>query len=135
MTYYDKLVALWPQAQGADTAAKLAWVNAKTVKAETSANIPVKDLVATFDPAELTTLTVAQLLTIQILLASQITVDVSKGTRLRAQLVGLFSAKPNTMAALTALAAKYDAADVAWWKANDYPREFQLGDIEAAGLS
>ncbi len=135
MAYYTNLIAVWPTLTPGTTAAKLTEINAKTVTQAAPAVMGINTLVSAFDPAELATLTTPQLLTLQIMIASQNSVDVSANTRLRAALLAIFGTKPNTLAALTALAQGYDNAVVPWWKANGYPRPFDLGDLAAAGVS
>lgn len=135
MTDYTALKVLWPTLSPGTTDQKLTAVNIKTATMPIPARISVSELIAAFDPAELVTLTTPQLLVIQIMLFNQSSVDVSPGTALRAGLTALFASKPNTKAALIVLQQKYDAATVPWWKANGYPREFDLGDIAEAGLS
>ena len=92
------------------------------------------DIVNAIAPADFPTTTQA-LMQLQLLIGGRDVVDVSPGTTIRAMFLQIFNGKAATLAALAALVKLSDDAKVPWWKANGYPRPFDLGDIEAAGLN
>lgn len=135
MAYYTALVALWPSAVGADTATKLAWVNTQTAAAPAKSIVSTNDVLNAIVAADFLALTQLQLLQLQTIVANRASVDASSGTMIRTVFQNIFAGKTATLAALTALVAPNDNATVPWWKANGYPRPFDLGDLSTAGLS
>lgn len=137
MAYYTALIALWPGAQGADTAAKLAWVNAQTVTGSPPASFSVTatDLYGAFDAGEWNAIAQTSnplVARVKELLALPGQIPVGSGTIANLYLFNLFASSPATLLKLAALAV---AQVQPWWKANNYPRPFDLGDISTAGLS
>ena len=63
------------------------------------------------------------------------TVDASPGTQVRSRMMATFGTATVTRTNLAALAAKYDGPTVIWWQANGYPRPFDMGDVQLAGVS
>lgn len=149
MAYYDLLIAAWNGATqpptgvtgtglqaGDTTAQKLVKVNAWTVAAPAAkAILTPSAILNAIVPADLAALTSAQVAFLTLVLQGS-TVDASQGTTVRAAIQTIFAGKTTTLSQLGALVAPFDTPPpIAWWKANGYPRAFDLGDIAAAGLS
>lgn len=135
MAYYDALIAHWPSVTGANTAAKLANLNAEIVTGSIPATFPVTgaQMLNCLDFTEFNSLTAAkQDAILQICQQSTMTGGANTFVgKLFANYYATMLAGP-TIAAFTALA---QAIAQPWWRANGYPRAFDLGDIAAAGLS
>ena len=146
MAYYDALIAAWnaggvPSGAsgtaivgGMTTDQKMAAVNSWTVSGPT--NLVVVSTYKIFnamDPTEFAALTTAQQTRVRDIL-SMGTVDGSAGTHVNAVLTAVFGAGTNTRANLVALANTFKTT-VPWWRANGYGRQFDTGDIAAAGVS
>lgn len=135
MAYYDALIAHWPSVIGATTALKLAALNAENVTGSIPATFTVTgdQILGCLDFTEFNSLTAAKQDAI-LQLCSHATLLGGANT-----FVGkLFANYYSTMLALptiTAFTALAQAIVQPWWKANNYPRAFDLGDIAAAGLS
>jgi hypothetical protein len=133
MAYYDALVTKWATLTPGTTQAKLDQLNAMTVAGPAQQMlVPTYAIYNALVPADFQALTAAQQQLVRDVL-SMGTVDVSPGTNARVVLQAVFSGKPNTIASFAALAAKYDATQVPWWKANGYSSSFNTNDLEAAG--
>lgn len=142
MAYYDALIAKWATLTPGTTAAKLAQVNAITIStAAVPAIIPVNKIVNAIVAADLLALTTNQLLTLQIILFGNISVDGSPGTTVRTVFQSLFAGKTTTLANLGALVAPYDNGTMPWWQATvaqgggGLVAPVQPSDLEQAGLS
>lgn len=135
MAYYDLLIAHWPSVSGATTAIKLAALNAENVTGSIPATFPLTgdQIRGCLDFTEFNSLTAAKQDVI-LHLCSDVNLVGGSGSfvgKLFANYYSTMLAGP-TIAALTALA---QAVVQPWWKANGYPRAFDLGDISTAGLS
>ena len=133
MAYYDAMIAKWATLTGT-TQQKLDQLNTAT---GTGPRIPmviptyqVYNLIATSDFTSLSSS--AQDLVRDILFMG--TVDSSSGTQIRNRIVSVFPSSTQTFANLSALSSKYDTPQIPWWQANGYPRPFDMGDVQAAGL-
>lgn len=135
MGYYDALIAKWPSITGATTQAKLDSLNALTqAGSAVPMIIPTYMIYNLIVGTEFAVLTAANQQLIRDILAMG-TVDASPGTQIRTRIVAIFPNTTTTFANLSALAAKYDSPSIPWWQANGYPRPFDLGDLQAAGLN
>lgn len=138
MAYYTALQAFWTGAIGGTTQAKLDWVNAQTVTGSppTVFSVTSTDLYGAFDAGEWHAMCKANtnefLPRIKELLALPGLIPVGSGTIANLYLFNCFASSAATLLKLAALAV---AQVQPWWKANGYPRPFDLGDIAAAGLS
>lgn len=63
------------------------------------------------------------------------TVDASANTEVRKRMVFIFPNGTVTFAALANLASTFDTPQIPWWRANNYARPFDMGDVQAAGVS
>lgn len=134
MAYYDLMVAKWTTLTGT-AAEKLAALNEAT-----AAGPAIPMIIPTYKIYNVMSLTEAAALSAsnQTLLRDILamgTVDASNGTAVRARMMALFGAGTATRTALTALAATYDTPTIPWWQANGYARPFDMGDVQAAGVS
>lgn len=140
MAYYDALIAFWPSVTGDSTAVKLAALNAMTaagpdqkvliVDATNYLRINgvwlgIKAAAGTV-PAAAAAVDIVQDLRQDTLDFSLPIIPYLVGALVTAELITQDQAD-----GLTALKNTI----VPWWQANGYPREFDLGDIAAAGLS
>lgn len=136
MAYYDALIAEWPNITGANTAAKLANLNALPVTGAVPAvfTFTGQQLFNCLDWTEFFSLTAAQQTQILEICAMPFVMTGGQASFVGKMFVAFYSGKLGgpTIAALTALAK---AITQPWWAANGYPRPFDLGDIAAAGLS
>lgn len=136
MAYYDALIAHWPSVVGANTAAKLAALNAETVTGSIPATFYITgdQLLNCLDFSEFNTRTTAQQANLMAVCSTPGQIKGGAASFVGGMFVSYYSnalAGP-TIAALTALAK---AITQPWWQANGYPRPFDLGDIAVAGLS
>jgi hypothetical protein len=148
MAYYDLFIASWnsttqpptgvtgsPLLAGDTTQQKLDKHNAWTMAGPAVPMIlPTYMLYNVIDSAEYDALTAAKQQNVKDIL-NMGTVDASAGTLIRSRILALFGAGTATRTALTNLAKKYDSPIVPWWQANGYPRPFDMGDCQAAGVS
>lgn len=143
---YGILIAAWNSAQqppagvtgqaltGLTTTQKLAAVLAwTTTGAAIPLVIPTYRIYNVIDPAEFSALTAANQQLVRDILAMG-TVDASPGTSIRTRMLALFGAGTATRAALTAIAAPFDAPTVNWAAKNGYAG-ITMNDVAAAGLS
>lgn len=135
MTDYTALITKWATLNPGTTQAKLDQINAITVVAAQPAILSVNKVINAIVPADFTGLTSLQLQQMMLLLGGGSTVDASPGTTIRSVFQTIFSGKTTTLGNLSALISPFDSAVTPWWKANSYPRAFDLGDISAAGLT
>ncbi len=146
MAYYDAFIAGWnsvtqPPAGvtgtgltgGMTTAQKLAALNAWTVVHPTTALVTPTQLLNSIVAADFAGLGVQGLSQLQILMTST-QVDISFGSQIRSILSTLFSGKVTTLANITVLAAPFDNATMPWWRSVGYVRQFDMGDVAAAGV-
>lgn len=117
MAYYDALVAKWPTLTPGTTAQKLAQLNALTVATGAPARciLTPSQIINACLPADLATLTTAQVTLLTLLLAGS-QVDASQGTTVRAGVQAIFAGKAQTLAQLGALVAPFDTPIVPWWQ-------------------
>lgn len=132
--YYDALIAFWPSAPPGTTESKRVWVNAQTVPAPSRSIVSTNDVLNAIVAADFLSLTQLQLLQLQTIVANRETVDASVGTMIRVVMQSIFAGKQGTLNNLLALVAPYDSGTIPWWRGNNYPRPFDMGDINAAGL-
>lgn len=141
MAYYTALISTWGTLSGT-TASKLAQINALTVAGDPQpAIIPVNKIVNAIAPADLLALTTNQLLTLQLILFGNTSVDGSPGTTVRLVFQQIFTGKTVTLAALGALVAPFDTPQIPWWSApiskggGGLVAMVQPSDLTSAGLS
>lgn len=135
MAYYTALINFWPSAQGADTAAKLAWVNAQTVTGSIPATFPVTgaQILKCLDFPEFNSLTAAR--QTAILQICALPAGDGGANSFIGKLIANYYSAMLTGPTIVALTAMAQAVVQPWWKANGYPRPFDLGDVSTAGLS
>jgi hypothetical protein len=148
MAYYDLFIASWnsttqppagvtgsPLTSGMTTQQKLDTHNAWTVPGPVGKMIiPAYEIYNVIVEAEYTALTAIQQQNVRDILGMG-NVDVSSGTLARSRILSMFGAGTATRTNLTNLAKKYDTPNIPWWQANNYPRAFDMGDCQAAGVS
>jgi len=119
MAYYDALIVKWATLAPGTTAAKLAAINALTVQLSdhNPALLTPSQILNNIVFADLAGLTQLQVLQLTLLLQGS-TIDVSKGTVIRAAIQTLFAGKLTTLGQLAALVAPFDVPSVIpWWQA------------------
>lgn len=134
MAYYDAFVVKWATFAGS-TNSKLAQVNAALATGPAIPMIvPTYKIYNLIDTSEFSALSASNQQLVRDILGMG-TVDASLGTSIRARISAIFGAGTATRTALLALAAGFDSPQIEWWRANGYPRAFDLGDVTQAGLS
>jgi hypothetical protein len=132
LAYYTALINAWNAASaatgaalpsgvtgslltGMTTAQKIAAVNAWTVTGPAiPAYIPVEDIKSVIVPSEFLSLTTLKIQQLQFILQGSEMIYAPVGGLARGVIGNVFASGPNTLAALTALAAKYDTPKIPW---------------------
>ena len=132
MAYYDALIAKWPSVTGADTATKLANLNAMTVTGSvpTVFSVSGAQIYNCLVPSEWLALTAAQQQNVRDIFGLGDNIPAGTGTTVQTVLLSIFAAGSGTRANLVALA---QATSQPWWQANGYPGIFNNNDLIAAG--
>lgn len=135
MAYYDALIAFWPSAPPGTTQSKLDWVNAQVVSGGIPPTFTVtgSQLMNALDFAEFSTLTAQQ--QSNILQICNMPSVLGGANTFVGKLFGSYYASMLNGTTIAAFVALAKATVTPWWKANNYPRPFDMGDIQAAGLS
>lgn len=133
MAYYDAMITKWGTLNGT-TAQKLALLNSATQASPKRALLQPSDILNAIVFADLASLTQLQVTQLTLLLQGNL-VDASPGTSIRLGIQALFTGKATTLNQLGALVAPFDNATLPWYQANGYTRPFDMGDVEAAGVS
>lgn len=163
MAYYDALIAKWPDIQGADNTLKLVNINTLTVVSRNKVDVPVSSVVgklmlsgvyltlglfaqgsSTNDPAHDAALGSAKLLMSVITIPNAPVFGMSDPT-VYAEVKGLMDyilayelANPGATGFNQAIHDQLlGLADrsLFWWQENGYSRQFDMGDLVAAGLN
>lgn len=133
MAYYDALIAKWPSVSGADTATKLANLNAQTVTGviPTTFQVTGSQIMNCLDFTEFNSLTAAKQTTILQLcgVSSMIGGQNTFVGKLFANYYSAMLAGPT----ITAFVALAQATVQPWWQANGYSSPIGPGDLGAAG--
>lgn len=148
MAYYDAMIAAWnsstqppagatgtPITSGMTKQQKLDAMNGWTVVgAAIRMVIPTYEIYNVTDVNEFSALSAANQQNMRDILAMG-NVDLSPNKPARTRMLALFGAGTATRTAMAAMAVPYDSPKIPWWQSVGYPRPFDMGDVDAAGLS